>query len=245
MKNLFEATPFLDGQVACFQPVEGYRFSVDALLLAWFALKGETPRENFVELCAGCGIVSVLLAKGGYQRGMVIELQEIMCLCARKTLDGNGLAERLLLHETDLRDLSPVLRSGSISTVVANPPYYRAGEGRVSPNRCEAVARHELECNLADVLSAARYVLPPGGRYLTVYPARRLGDLMVALPAAKLRPSRLALVHPRPDRGATHALMEAVKAGRQGLEVLPPVITHGQEGGYGDWYRELAGFVTT
>jgi len=166
-----------------------------------------------------------------------------MCRCARGTVAGNELYGRVDVVQADLREAKGLFRAGGTDTVVANPPYFRADEGRISPNRCEALARHELECTLGDVLAAARYLLPPGGRYLTVYPAARLADLIASLPAAKLRPARVVMVHPRRDRNASHVLLEAVKSGGQGLKVLPPVVTHAADGGYGKWYEQLSELV--
>ncbi|NPA95757.1 MAG: methyltransferase, partial [Thermodesulfobacteria bacterium] len=57
------------------QPLEGYRFSVDALLLAEFARVKK--RERLIELGAGCGVISMVLARRFPEASiMAVEIQE-------------------------------------------------------------------------------------------------------------------------------------------------------------------------
>ncbi len=238
MNEALELTPILDGRVRCVQPAEGFRFSVDALLLARFALE-TADRGSFVELAAGCGVVSALLARAGMGEGVALELNPVLLRCARETMAANGLESRVRVELADLRTLKPLLAAGCASTVVANPPYFPAGTARVSEDAGNAGARHELTCTMEDVLSAGRYLLPEGGRLVLVYPAWRLDELMQRLPAFKLGAARLRLVHPREGKPASHLLLQAVKARVPRLVVEAPWLIHGVDGRYTGWYSEL------
>jgi len=154
-------------------------------------------------------------------------------------MESNGLADRVESVLGDLRNLSGIIEPGTYSFSVSNPPYYPVDSGKVSPNPVEAGARHELSCTMEDVLSAARYALPVGGRLCLIYPAQRLVDLVQLLPRFKFRPARLLFVHPKTDRAASNFLLEATKAEKRELKVLPPLITHRPDGSYGEWYQEL------
>src|SRR6202021_850131 len=50
----------LDGSITLIQPKHGYRFSIEAILLARFA--HAASRDRVLELGAGCGIVSIMMA---------------------------------------------------------------------------------------------------------------------------------------------------------------------------------------
>lgn len=233
-----EVTPMLGGRIRCVQPTQGFRFSVDALLLARFVLEcGEAA--PFVELAAGCGVVSAILARAGMGPGVALELSPHLHRCALETVAANGLEERVRVELADLRELQPLLPAGSAPVVVANPPYFPAGTARLSEDDGNAGARHELTCTMQDVLSAGRYLLPEGGRLFLVYPAWRLDELLRRLPLAKLGAARLRLVHPLGGRPASHLLLESVKARTPRLVVEPPWNIHDETGSCGPWYSEL------
>src|SRR5258708_24679673 len=50
----------LDGSITLIQPRHGYRFSIEAVLLARFA--HANTRDRVLELGAGCGVVSIMIA---------------------------------------------------------------------------------------------------------------------------------------------------------------------------------------
>ena len=64
----------LDGSITLIQPKHGYRFSIEAILLARFARA--TTRDRVLELGAGCGVVSIMMATLYHPREVVaIEIQ--------------------------------------------------------------------------------------------------------------------------------------------------------------------------
>jgi tRNA1(Val) A37 N6-methylase TrmN6 len=149
---------------------------------------------------------------------------------ARRSAAWNGWGERARFLSGDLRSIGDVLPGRAFPLVVANPPYRPVGSGRVSPEGSCAVARHEVSCRLADVLAAAQYLLKERGEFCTVYPARRLGELMAGCRAAGLEPRAVRLVHPRAGQPATLALLRCEKGGREELEVRWPLVLHPDEG---------------
>src|SRR5260221_9217968 len=64
----------LDGSITLIQPKHGYRFSVEAILLGRFARA--SMRERVLELGAGCGVISIMLASIDRPREVVaVEIQ--------------------------------------------------------------------------------------------------------------------------------------------------------------------------
>jgi tRNA1Val (adenine37-N6)-methyltransferase len=240
LPNHLERTAICDGKVICVQPRDGFRFSVDALLLALFALEGAVSRERFCELGAGCGVIAAILSRRPGVTGAVVERDPVMVECLAATLRENGLNGRIDLLGSDLRALRERVPAGSFMSVVSNPPYFAVGRGRVDPALPQAGARHELAGTMADFLSAARYVLRPRGRLHLIYPAVRLGECLQLLPAHKLQPTRLQLVHQRVNRRASHFLLEAAKSSGPELVVEAPRVVHSDAAhGYGEWYGAL------
>src|SRR6266478_6534458 len=64
----------LDGSITLIQPKHGYRFSIEAILLARFARA--STQDRILELGAGCGVVSIMIAALQCPREVVaIEIQ--------------------------------------------------------------------------------------------------------------------------------------------------------------------------
>jgi tRNA1(Val) A37 N6-methylase TrmN6 len=124
----------------------------------------------------------------------------------------------------DLQRIGRTIAPGSLSVIVANPPYIKEGAGRPSPDRLRRTARQAHPASLVSWLNLHRY-LKNGGRYCLIFPAARL-------------------VHPYHDRPASLVLIEAVKNAGTGIEVLPSLIVHGQNGGYTEDMQDIYGLPT-
>jgi tRNA1Val (adenine37-N6)-methyltransferase len=212
----------LDGvwseSVRIIQHREGYRFSLDSVLLAEFAAPA---RGLGVDLGTGSGVVALALLHRSPDAQMLgLELQPLLASRASRASALNGLQGRFGVVLGDIR--RPPLLPGRFDFAVSNPPYRPASDGRLSPTSERAIARHEVACALSDVVGAARRLLRDGGRLSMVYPAERLADLLSGLESAALRARRLQLVHPKPGEPARMVLVEAEKGGRSLLTVLPP-----------------------
>jgi len=213
----------------------GYRFTLDALLLAHFAAS-EVPggAGPVLELGAGSGVVSLLLVRQfGRTRVTALELQPAVHARLVRSVALNGCEAQVQPLLGDLRELRTLVAPGRFAQVVSNPPYRRAGGGVVSPDAERALSKQELACSVDAVCAAARHALAPGGTLSLVYPAFRLAEVLGALGAARLQPRALRLVHARVGAPATRFLVHAVRDRVGELAVRPPLIVHGEgPGGY-------------
>lgn len=218
------------GKLRCLQPRQGYRFSVDAVLLAHFLIP--QPEARILDLGAGCGIVSLILAhRHPLARLIALEIQPRLAGIIRRNLKNNGLESRCMVIEGDCRRIADLLPQSSFDQVAVNPPYHATGSGRHHPETERAMARHEILGGLAEMAQAAAFALKSQGRAVFVYPAAKVVGLLGELRKNELEPKRLRLVHPWSKAEAGLALVEAVKEGREGLTVLPPLfITKSRNG---------------
>ena len=227
------------GVVTVRQPVAGHRFTLDSILLADFCRVKQNDRV--LEPGSGTGIVSLLLAKK-YPRASftAIEVQpELAALCEQNLVD-NGLSARMQVLRGDLRRLGRAVPPGSQSVIVANPPYVREGAGRTSPDPSRRIARQSHAAPLGSWLDLHRR-LKNGGRFCLVFPAGRMAELAGLMRKQTLEPKRLRFVHPYADRPAAFVLLEAVKNGGPGADVLPPLVVHEAGGRYSGEMREIYG----
>lgn len=227
-----------DGRVAVVQRLDGFRFSLDSLLLARFVeVRG---RERVVDLGAGNGVISLSLAVLNDGVAVVgVELQQAMVERAIRGATLNGLEERVRMSAGDVRNLAEDFTSASFDVAVCNPPYRPPRSGRVNPDRERLVARHEVEGGLADFVRAGAYLLRHRGRMCLVYPAERAVELFLVMRRHGLEPRRARFAHSFAGSPATLVLAEGVKNARPSLTVLPPLVIYQREEEYTDEMAEL------
>ena len=218
------------GRLLCLQPRQGYRFSVDAVLLAHFL--APEPEARILDLGAGCGIVSLILSHRWPTVSLVaLEVQPRLAGIIRRNVALNGLADRITVSEGDCRRIATLLPQDSCDFVAANPPYYQTRNGRHHPETERAKARHEILGGIAEMARAAAFALKSGGKGAFVYPANRSVTMLGVLRENGLEPKRLRMVHPSPGEEAALVLVEAVKDGGEGVAVLPPFFICKEKGG--------------
>jgi len=215
--------PFSNGALQILQKKKGYRFSVDALLLSQFIRlrKG----EKAIDLGTGCGILPLLLSKTTKAHSIVgIEIQRGLADLARKNVALNRLQKRVTIFRYDFKKLAEVFRPGSFDVVFSNPPYRKDLTGRLNPSLEKAIARHEIEGTIDDLIRVANYLLPAKGRCYLIYSPSRAIDLLIALRHHQLEPKRLQVVHPRIGEQAKFILVESMKKSGVELKIMEPLI---------------------
>jgi tRNA1Val (adenine37-N6)-methyltransferase len=197
---------------------------VDSLLLAEFVTLA--PGERIVELGTGSGVVAICLASREEVQVIGVEIQSSMLARAENNLQGNQvrLKGEVRLVEGDIRQIDAVLPRGEYDIVVSNPPYYQRGAGRLPPSKEKAVARHEINVQLDEIVSAAAQLLCTRGAFYLIHIPSRLDELLIACAKATLVPKTLCPVYTKKGAAAERILFKAVKQGRPGFEILPPKV---------------------
>lgn len=222
------------------QPAAGYRFSLDALLLAEFVDAPDAAR--FADLGTGCGVIPLILCRRFPAATAVgIESNDAMAGLARDNVAGNGLADRVGIVCDDVVNLKRLFPVSSFDGVTANPPFRTPESGRLSPRAGRDTARHESSAGIDDFLAVAKYLVRPGGRIWFVYHPDRLAEFIHAAGAMKLCLLRLRMVHGRSDAPARIFLAELAKGRKGATTVMPPLIVFGPDGEYTPELRAMLG----
>jgi tRNA1Val (adenine37-N6)-methyltransferase len=221
----------LDGSITLIQPKHGYRFSVEAILLGRFA-RART-RERVLELGAGCGVVSIMIAALYRPREVVaIELQPPLAAMIPRNAEANSL-ESVKAVCADLRQKKIAgVEPASFDLVVANPPYRAAASGRENPDHSRRMARGEGAAALLDFVAAARRYARIGGRVAFVFTARRSAELISTMRSKQLEPKRIRFMHSQVGRPASVVLIEARVGGGIEVAIEPPLILYDRPGIY-------------
>ena len=221
----------LDGSITLIQPKHGYRFSIEAILLARCARAN--PRDRVLELGAGCGVVSIMIATLYRPREVIaIEIQRPLADMIARNAAINGLKSVSAIN-ADLRQKKIAgVDPASFDLVVANPPYRAAASGRESPDRGRRVARAEGSTALTDFIAAARRYARTRGRVAFIFTASRSAELISVMRSKQLEPKRIRFVHPQLAMPASVMLVEASVGGGIEVAIEPPLILYDRPGIY-------------
>ena len=208
-----------------------FRFGTDSVLLAGFARIGS--KEKAVDLCAGCGVIAILIEGRIGAKLTALELQPGGCDMARRSALLNG--QDIDVVEGDMREAYKTLGRGVFDSAVCNPPYYPASGGAVSKKGeagFEGAATHDVYCTLPEVAKAANSLIKFGGRFFICCPASRLAEAFCALKGESLEPKRMRLVASRADKPPYLSLIEAKKGAAPGLLIEKQLIIMDTDGSY-------------
>jgi len=222
---------FLNGGITILQHREGYRFSIDAVLLAAFSAPG--AKDRIVDLGTGCGIIPLILGQRHPAVSITgIEVQPELAALAAQNVEANGMKDRVTIICGDMKLLSIQAVSGPVDLVISNPPYRKSRSGRVNPHPQRALARHEILATLQDVAAAAARLLGIGGGFAIVYPAERITDLLTNLRSTGIEPKHIQTVHAKDHDPARLVLVSGIKGGRPGATVHEPLVIYQPNGTY-------------
>lgn len=223
------------------QSADVFSFSLDAVLLADFVKSVSRPDRKAVDLCAGNGAVGLFISKKFAGRIDQVEIQSRLANMNQRSLELNGLTDRIKVYNRDLKDAFSFLEKDSYDVVTCNPPYFKTlPQSKKNPNQYLALARHEIAVTLEDTVKVTSGLLKTGGKAYYVHRPDRLIEILETMQAHRLAPKRIKLIYPKQGRDANMVLIEAIKDGKSdGLKFLPPVITYTDQNEYTPTIKEI------
>lgn len=222
------------------QKKSGFRFGVDAVILANFAKVKNGAKV--IDLCTGTGIIPLIIAGKTKAKDIIgVEIQECFAEMAGRSVVLNNLEERMRFVCGDLKDKEMLKSLGRADVVTVNPPYKLMNAGIKNPNDTLAIARHEIKCSLEDVISSSRIILKDNGRLYIVHRPERLADIFCLMRKYKIEPKRVRMVHPSANKAPNIVLVEGQRDGRPFLKFDEPLYVYDENGNYSKQINEIYG----
>lgn len=206
----------LFGDKKIIQNASLYRFTSDSILLSRFARA--KYGDNVADFCSGSGIVGLhFLCLNGHISGVTLfEMQQSLSDMSARTIAFNGFSNARAVC-CRVQDIGREY-DDKFSLILCNPPYERGGFENISYEK--AVCRKEITITLPEIVQAAYKKLKYGGRFALINRADRLAEVIYLLKSSALEPKRLQFVSGK-EGGKPYLLMiEAVKGGKPGLELV-------------------------
>ncbi|MCI1231508.1 MAG: GIY-YIG nuclease family protein [Lactobacillus delbrueckii] len=231
----------LGEQLKIIQDGQSFAFSLDTLLLAYWAKEAIKNRSKVVELCSGNAAASLYMAAFNKAHYDDVELQEDIVSKARRSVELNDMQDRITVHQGNVKDAGSFLRKDSYDVVVVNPPYFKAPAGhKLNPDRSKAIARHELEINLEEIIAVSAGLLKMKGKMFMVHRPERLGEIINYGFKHDLAVKTVQPFVSRRGQDANLVIVEAVRSGKGGGLVLRDAIeVHEADGGNTPAIKEI------
>lgn len=134
-------------------------------------------KHKVLDIGSGSGIICFMLASEFPEWEISgVEIQSTyheLALSNKDAFSEYYPANKLVFMNQDVRKASLEM----YDLIVCNPPYYKVGEGNLSPEREKAIARHELFLNMPDLLEVIKKHLNGQAKAFILYPEKRTSEL--------------------------------------------------------------------
>lgn len=216
------------------QNSEGFCFGIDSVLLSDFA-KEIKKNSKVVDIGTGTGIISLLLCKKAeISKIYGIEIQEEVADMARRSIILNNLKDKFEIINKNIKSVFEVLEPNSINAIVTNPPYMKLNTGAQNESKKKLVSRHEIECNLEDIVKISYKLLKSKGEFYMVHRAERIVDILYYLRKYKLEPKKIRFIHSKKYKEPNLVLIKAIKDAGEHLKIERPLVVYNDDGTYTD-----------
>jgi len=191
------------------QPQKGYRFNSDSVILANIA-EADAGEKGY-DLGCGSGVMGLLVAAKRETKVIGIEIQPRFASMAKRSVLANDYADKVEILEGDLRSVESILPAGEGDFFLLNPPYYKEGDGEISHDEGQAIARHEITLTIKEALRAAAYLLKEGGRGYLVFPKYREKELTQTLQETGFTPVEKIYLTSSEEKAPEHFILKVMK----------------------------------
>jgi tRNA1(Val) A37 N6-methylase TrmN6 len=171
-----ETLDALSGHFRIFQLRDGYRFSTDDVLTAWYGTAWVPSPARVLDLGSGIGSVGMMAAwRLPGARFVTIEVQEDSVRLGKKSAAYNGLIDRYEIRHADFRSEGAFGPDEQFDLILGTPPYFPVGAGIEGDHPQKVACRFELRGNINDYAGVAAKHLAPGGLFACAFPDEQLG----------------------------------------------------------------------
>lgn len=207
-----------DNGISVYQNDNYYKFTTDAILLAKFC--NIKHSDHVLEMCAGSGVISFYAySLCPFSKIYLNEIQPKMCDIINENIALNGFKRKSILFNYNLKELKLCDFSKPVDVIICNPPYQKLNGGKINERYEIALARHELEATLEDIIKKGSELVKDKGRFYMVHQANRSTEAIILFHKYGFEVKQMQF-HYTEGKDAYLVLIEAIKGANPGVKIL-------------------------
>lgn len=242
LNNKKERMDYLSKNLNIIQYEEHYSISTDTFLLADFVKINKPLKKKLIELCSGNGAISMLI-KEKFDIGIeMLEIQEELVALSKKNILLNKLQD-INVRQGNIKNIKEIYNSSAFDYVVCNPPYFPVDNmPKIKKTSNHAISRHEILCNLEDVISSIRYLLKQNGKFFMVHRSYRLADIITTCIKYGLGIKRIRFVYSKiSSENSKIVLIEGSVSKVSDMNIEQPLYIYNEDSTYTEEMRKVYG----
>lgn len=221
------------------QNTTGFCFGIDSVLLSDFAKEVKND-SKVMDIGTGTGIISILLSKkANIKKIYGIEIQQEVANMAERSVKLNNLEDKISIINTNIKDIFDKFEPNTFDAIVTNPPYMKLNTGAKSDEIKKLISRHEVECNLEDIIKISYKLLKSRGEFYMVHRAERIVDILYLMRKYKLEPKKIRFIQSKVNKEPNLLLIKGIKDAGKQLKIERPLVVYNEDGSYTDEILEI------
>lgn len=221
------------------QNTTGFCFGIDSVLLSDFA-KEVKNGSKVMDIGTGTGIISILLSKkANVEKIYGVEIQQEVANMAERSVKLNNLEDKISIINTNIKNIFDKFEPNTFDVIVTNPPYMKLNTGAKSDEIKKLISRHEVECNLEDIIKISYKLLKSRGEFYMVHRAERIVDILYLMRKYKLEPKKIRFIQSKVNKDPNLLLIKGVKDAGNQLKIERPLVVYNEDGSYTNEILEI------
>ncbi len=200
-----------------FQYDEGFKFSLDSILLAEYVnLKKD---QKALDICTGNAVIPLILSTKYINKIIAFEIQKEIASLAQKSIEYNNLSNNIYLINDDIKNIGKYYPDNYFDVITCNPPYFKINENIINNNEILSKARHELLIDLETIIKIGFKYLKNNGILYLVHRANRLDDIIVLARNNNINVKEITFVITNKSQIPNLILIKCVKNSKIGIKI--------------------------
>ena len=221
------------------QDTDMFNFSLDSVLLPNFVTINKKTKK-ILDIGSGNAPIPLILSTLTDAQIMAVEIQKDVYELGKESIKINKLENRIDFINADINELYKEIDTETFDVITCNPPYFKVNESsNLNDSEYKTIARHEIKLDLEKLFKIARKLLKNKGNIAIVHRPERLSDIISEMKKNNIEPKRIKFVHPSINSEANILLIEGTKNGNPGVKILPPLVSHKQNGEYAEQVKQF------
>lgn len=221
------------------QDTDMFNFSLDSVLLPNFVTINKKTKK-ILDIGSGNAPIPLILSTLTDAQIMAVEIQKDVYKLGKESIKINKLENRIDFINADINELYKEIDTETFDVITCNPPYFKVNESsNLNDSEYKTIARHEIKLDLEKLFKIAKKLLKNKGNIAIVHRPERLSDIVSEMKKNNIEPKRIQFVYPSINSEANILLIEGTKNGNPGVKILPPLISHKQNGEYTEQVKQF------